>query len=148
MSSAVIEWGGRISSSGYGGVGRARRVLYKRERRPLRARGFIGNHPPLACRDASAKEIIHALGIVADRMGIQIGRVLDYDRAQDKYVVLGASTTPKAWEKIQEWRIPGEYVSTHIKMWRKVMGASGPADAASWRAAQKQQTTRLVIAKP
>lgn len=122
------------------GLGRVVRPLYRAERRPARLRGFLGDCPPAAVPDASAKEIIGAIGIIAELSGIQIGRALDYNKAKDVYVVVGASTDNKQWGRVQEWEIPGEYVSDHIKMWRKIMECTGPADAVSWRRAQQRNS--------
>lgn len=127
MATASIEWAGRISVAG--GIGRARRRMYKPERAPARHKSGIGLQPPVGCPDANANEVEKSIPIVCKQFGILPGRALGYDKQRDEYVVVGKTGR---WALPQDYRVPGHLVAGLILNWRKVMREAGPQDPRAW----------------
>jgi hypothetical protein len=116
MSAAKqIEWGGKIGGVD-GSYGRARRRLYKKQRKPARL-AAVGLNAPLELPDAKPDEVSSALFHFCEKAGIIIGDAVDYDALRDEYTCIAKDL---AASKVKDIKVQGSLVAMLISFFRQL----------------------------
>lgn len=102
-------------------TGRARRRLYKPERKPARTKGVLALYDcaPVMLPNASVSEVKSALFALCRDGGFIIGRALDYDPLKDEYTVIAKSLRTG---KVQDVEVKGVMVADVIRVARRLNG--------------------------
>ena len=99
-------------------MGLVKRSMYRAERPAARKKGVLGHdQAPVACPDASPKEIAMALASLCGAARFKVGRGGEYDRLKDVYTVVGSGGG-----KAQDIKIEGVAVAAVIGYLRDLNG--------------------------
>jgi hypothetical protein len=98
----------------------ATRRLYKPDRPAARKAGILHDQAPVACPNATAKEIAMAIAAMCIAANMEPGRGGEYDALKDEYTIIGrvrdgaVDATGMATGKVQDIKIPGVVVAALI----------------------------------
>lgn len=118
--SKTIEWGGKIGTTGES-MGRVRRRLYRKQRKPPRLSCVTALRAPMELPDATAGEVSKALFCFCEQAGLIIGDAYDYDPLRDEYTCVAKNlniSDPKV-VAIKDVKVQGSVVAMLISFFRQ-----------------------------
>jgi hypothetical protein len=135
--SKAIEWGGNVGVVG-DGYGRAKRRMYKKERKPARLSCSAALRAPVELPDATPGEVSKALFCFCEQAGLIIGDAYDYDPLRDEYTCVAKNlnvSDPKV-VAVKDVKVAGSVIAMLISFFRQKL---------AHQAAVRNRAARLAV---